>query len=106
MAKSREQPLVRSMRHEMNRLRHEVKLGQDELENHRGKVERTRGRERRSSLGNPSGRAAAVACLGKKARLSEPVETRFWRGCHGRVQAVRAQVHERGAPMRLSAQAT
>lgn len=54
----------------MNRLRHEVKLGQDELENHRGKVERTRDRERRSSQGNPSGRAAAVACLGKKARSS------------------------------------
>jgi hypothetical protein len=72
MAKSRKHRLVRSMRHEMNRLRLEVKLGRDELVNHRGKVERTRERERRSSLGNPSGRAAAVACWGEKARLSEP----------------------------------
>jgi hypothetical protein len=71
VAQSKQHPLVRSLRHEMNRLRQEVKLTQDELENHRGKAERTRGRKRRSSLGNPSGRAAPVACLGKKARLSE-----------------------------------
>jgi hypothetical protein len=77
MAKSREQPLVRSMRHEMNRLRHEVKLGQDELENHRGKVERTRG----ESAGQAWATRAVVQLPSPAwARLSEPVETRFWRG--------------------------
>lgn len=35
MAQSKQHRLVRSLRHEMNRLRQEVKLTQDELDNHR-----------------------------------------------------------------------